>query len=918
MGLNTGLVVVGKIGDNLRMDYTAVGDTTHLAARLQQLAEPGTILVSDATRRLVQTEVLVEAVGPLQVKGKTEPIMAYTVVALGPRRSRFGKAEGRTLTPFVGRQRELAHLQELLAQAEGGRGQVVGIVGEPGVGKSRFLYEFHQSLAGRRVTYLEGRCLSYGGAIPYLPVLDILRENCGITDTDTPEAIAEKVRFGLQEVGMNPEEWAPYLLHLVGVKEGTAQLAVLSPEAIKTRTFETLRQMSLKGSRRRPLIFVVEDLHWIDKTSEDYSASLVESLAGAPILLLASYRPGYRPPWLEKSYATQMALRPLSPPDSLKLVQSTLQRETFAEPVAQVILGKAEGNPFFLEELTRAVEEHGGLGPSLAVPDTIQEVLMARIDRLPDEPKRLLQTASVLGREFSLRLLGAIWEGPGGLEAHLRELTRLEFLYEQSGGEEPVYVFKHALTQDVAYESLLTSRRGALHAAAGQAIERLFADRLEEVDDRLAHHYSKTDQSGKAAEYLTRFAEKAARAYAHAEAVAALEEAFGHLERLPSQGRDRHLIDLLLRQARSFYFLGRFQETLDLLLPQEERLAQLGDPSLSSPYYFWLGHAFSYLGDQERAAQSAQRALEEAKRSGDAATIGRAYHVLTRVGFWSGQPLQVIEHGRQGVLWLERTEERYWLGMIHWFIGFNYFLMGEFDAALEAEARAHAIGEAIGDPRLRTFSAWTTGIIYAAMGEGQAGIEACQRGLQLSPDPVNTTAALGFLGYAYLESGDSAHAIPVLEQAVQQLGQFRFRQLQGWFTAWLSEAYLLNGQIEKARELAVEGLELTRKIKYWWGVGLAQRALGRIAQASGALSDTETHLTEALQAFALIQARFEVGRIHLALAELAHTRGNHEAVTTHLQEAHQLFRTLKVPRYIVRTEQLAKEFKVPRLEGTAP
>src|SRR5262244_726288 len=301
MGLNSGLVVVGSIGDNLRMDYSAIGDTTNLAARLEQIAEPGTVLVSDSTSRLVQGYVRLEALQPVEVKGKTEPVPIFKVVGTLPRRSPIASRSERTLSPFVGRERELTTLEALFTQVEAGHGQVVGIVAEAGGGKSRLLYEFRQRLQDKRVTYLEGRCLSYGSTIPYHPLIDVLRHNCGISETDSPEAIVEKVRFALQEVGMDPEASAPYLFQLLGVKEGTESLAVLTPEAIRTRTFDTLKQMSLKGSQQRSLIFEIEDLHWIDKTSEEYLASLGESVAGASLMLLTTYRPGYRPPWLEKS-----------------------------------------------------------------------------------------------------------------------------------------------------------------------------------------------------------------------------------------------------------------------------------------------------------------------------------------------------------------------------------------------------------------------------------------------------------------------------------------------------------------------------------------------------------------------------------------------------------------------------------------
>jgi class 3 adenylate cyclase len=424
MGLNSGLVVVGSIGDNLRMDYSAIGDTTNLASRLQQHAEPGEILINETTARLVQGAIRLEALAPVEIRGKTEPVSIYKVIGTLPRRSPIASRSERTLSQFVGRERELATLEEVFAQVESGHGQVVGIVAEAGGGKSRLLYEFRQRLHDKRVTYLEGRCLSYGQTIPY----------------------------------------APYLLRLVGVQAGTESITLLTPEAVRTRTFETLRQMSLKGSQQRPLLFEIEDLHWIDHTSQDYLVSLVENVAGASILLLTTYRPGYQPPWLGKSYATQISLHSLTPHDALNVIHSISQHAELPERLVQIIIEKAEGNPFFLEELTRAVIEHGDLQAETTVPDTIQGVLMARIDRLPAPHKHLLQTASILGREFSPRLLGEMWDGSGALEALLSELKRLEFLFERTGADESLYVFKHALTQEVAYPSRIRRSWSRLEA----------------------------------------------------------------------------------------------------------------------------------------------------------------------------------------------------------------------------------------------------------------------------------------------------------------------------------------------------------------------------------------------------------------------------------------------------------------------
>ncbi|MGH7326113.1 MAG: AAA family ATPase [Candidatus Rokuibacteriota bacterium] len=900
MGLNTGTVVVGKIGDNLRMDYTAVGDTTHLAARLQQLAEPEAILISEATLRSVRGFVRAETIDPLRVKGKTEPVIAYRLVGLTPRRSPLEAVGERPLSQFVGRDGELATLNDLLDKAQAGQGQIVGVVGEPGVGKSRLLYEFQRRLAGRRLTYLEGRCLSYGSAIPYLPVLDHLRGNCGIADLDPPAIVTERVRFALHEVGMEAQA-APYLLHLFGVKADPDPLAVLTPEALKARTFEALRQMALNGSRKRPLIFVVEDLHWTDRTSEQYFTTFAESLAAAAILLVTTYRPGYRPPWIGKSHATELALHPLSSRDSLVVIQSVAATAPISDHDAQRILGKAEGNPFFLEELARAVSEHR----DIAIPETVEAVLMARIDRLSPESKRLLQTAAVLGREVSRALLEAVWEGPVGLELHLSELIRLEFLYEATDGHETTYVFKHALTQEVAYEALLTPHRQALHAAAGRALEALHADWPEEAYDRLAYHYARTEETRKAIEYLTLVARRAARGHSHAEAATALRHALAHAGRLPAERGDALVLDLVLRQVQSLNFLGRNRESLELLLAQRERLVRLGDPAQSGRYHFSLGLTYNFLGDRDGSAENVQRALEEAETCGDDRAMGRACALLTLESYWSGRPQEGIERGRRAVTLLERTRQPYWLAQTHFYMAINYYLMGALRPALEAATRAGAIGEAIGDASVASYALSTGGGIHAAAGDFEAALAACRRGLELAPEPLSRAQARGFWGYAYLEQGDSSHAIPLLQEAAEQMGRFQYRQLQGWFTALLGEAYLLAGQPDRARDLIRQGLEITREVRYWLGVGWAQRALGRLAMAGAETADAQTHFGDALGTFGSVEARFEVGRTHLTLAELGTMTGSSSMAATHLRAAHQLFLDLGVPRYVARVERFA-------------
>ena len=916
IGLNSGIVVIGSIGDNLRMDYSAIGDTTNLASRLQQLAEPGEILVSESTSRLVEGDIRLVALPPLQVKGKTDAVIPYRVNGILPRRSLMMSRGERTLSRFVGRESELATLEALFAQVEAGQGQVIGIVAEAGAGKSRLLYEFRQWLADKQVTYLEGRCLSYGRTIPYHPIIDVVRDNCGITDTDRSEAIVEKVGVALNEVGMDAEESGPYILQLLGAKEGTASLAMLTPEAIKSRTFDTLRQMSLQSSQQHPLIFAIEDLHWLDRTSEDFLVALVESLPGASMLLLTTYRPGFRPPWIEKSYATQISLRSLASQDAVSVVHSIRQHRALPEPLAQTIVQKAEGNPFFLEELTRAIIEHGDFQADMMVPDTIQGVLMARIDRLQEEPKRLLQTASVLGREFSPRLLSAIWDNAETLQPLLLELKQLEFLYEHSGIEEPSYVFKHALTQEVAYDSLLTTRKQVLHAMAGQTLESLYADHLEDAYDRLAYHYARTDKSAKAVEYQRLIAERAARAYAHAEAAATLQDALVHAGQLSEQERDHCCLDLAIRQADSLFFLGRRQELVNLLHGQRARLEQLDEPLLSGLYYLGLGHAYSFLGARQQAMDSLQRALDEGTTCNDVITMGRAHTLLTLEHSFAGRLQQGMYHGEQAVTLLEQTADYAWLGLALYYRGGAYWFSGQLHHVLEGSNRLYTLGETVGDRRLQTNGLTSTGIAYTLLGECEAGIEVLEHACAISPDAFETAFTLGQLGYAYMEKGDRYKSISTLEQALEEVQQYRSLQVQSWFNTYLAEAYLLDEQTEKAYHHARQAIVLAEDIQHPWGAALAKRTLGRAAHNMGNLAEAETHLQESLAQLATIQSRFDQARTHLDLASLDHTQGNRDTATTHLRTAYAWFKKLQVPKWAEKTARLAREYGIsmPEIE----
>jgi class 3 adenylate cyclase len=917
MGLNTGLVVVGGIGDRLRMDYTAIGDTTNLAARLQQLAPAGAILASEATARLVEGEVALAPLPPLAVKGKSAPIAAFQVTGPGPRRPEEGALAGARLSPFVGRERELAVLGELLEQAAAGEGQVVGIAGEAGSGKSRLLHEFRRRSWSVPAARLAGRCVSYGAAVPYLPLVHAMRGAWEIGDADDPAEAAAKARAGLAGILAADDPSLPHLLGLLNPTEAAAAAGgaeagagAMTAQAVQGRAFQALRQWLAGAGRGGLAILEIEDLHWADATSEEFLSYLVEGLTGTPLLLLLTYRSGYRPRWMDKSYATQITMRRLGERESQRVVGAALRRASVPAELTRLVLEKAEGNPFFLEELTRSLVERGNWGDvaqvaDTAVPDTIQGVLMARIDRLPDEHKRLLQAAAVIGREFSTRLLARIWEGPSPLAPLLRDLQRGEFVYEMPAAAEPVHLFKHALTQEVVYQSLLTARRRALHGAAGRALEELYAGRLEEACAGLAHHFSQAGEAAKAVEYLSLLAEQAAARYAHAEAAKALHEALDHAERLPAERRDPAALEIVRRLAVSLLPLARFPEALALLERHRGRLAAVDDPRLAGAIDFWLALNHSYLGDQPAAAAAAGRAVATARRCGDLETEGKARYVLARDGFVSGRFAEAIASGLEAVALLERCGERWWRGQTHWAIGFNQYALGRWQEALAEMAKAHAIGEALEEPRLDT--AWSVGYFHATMGAPEAGIEACRQALARSRDPLNLTAAQGFLGYAYLEKGELGAAREALEGSVATFEASGFEQLAGWLATFLAEVDARQGRLAAGRERGLRALAVAERTGFGYGVGLARRALGRVALAAGDLEAAAASLAAARDTFAALGVALEAARTRLDLAALAAAADEPDRAAAELAQARRAFSALLLPRLAERAERLEAE-----------
>jgi DNA-binding winged helix-turn-helix (wHTH) protein len=712
MGVHTGSAVVGCLPHEPQRLYSAVGASTHLATRLQHLARPGTILISAATYRLVQAEVRVEACGTVDGDAGSTPVPVYMVQGIVRRRAGVPGWRVHPLSRFVGRRRELAFLHQRLAQAAQGQGQVVGIVGEPGMGKSRLLYEFVHSLRGQAVVHCEGHCLAYGRTTPYLLVRDLLRQVCGLREADGPETITANVSRALQKAGMAPAVEAPLLLQLLDVPGDAAPPEQLSPQARKARTFTVLHRVILHESQGQPLLLAVENCHWIDATSAEWLAAFVERLSGAAVLLLATYRPGYHPPWLDKSYATQLTLPPLTPRASLVVMQSVARTALLSESLRQEIITKAAGNPFFLEELSRSTIEAGSHYAALTVPDTIQAVLAARIDRLPTADKQLLQTAAVIGKDVPVPLLHAMTALPeAALPDSLKFLQTAAFLYEIPHLPEVTYTFKHALIQEVAYQSLLQRTRQHLHQQTAQALNERFPEIAATRPELLAYHYTEAGATALAIRYWQHAGERAEARSAHVEAMAHLTQGLELLQGLPET-------------------LERKRQELALHL------------ALGGLLRMTKGNAALEVEQTYARARALCQQVEDAPQLG-AVLAGLGLFYFQRAELQTAHALaeQLLAHA-------QRLQEPAWLMQAHQELGHTMFHLGEF-----AAARRH-LEQAMTFQAPRPPLAWVHGLARLAWAlwflgypdQAVARLEAALAGARESSHPYSLAVALGYAG----------------------------------------------------------------------------------------------------------------------------------------------------------------------------
>ncbi len=922
IGVNTGEVVVRTIETGGKVEYTPIGHTANLAARLQTIAPAGSIAVSEDTRRLVEGYFELRPLGPAEIKGISESVNVYEVTGLGPLRTHFQLSARRGLTKFVGRANEMAALGRAMELARSGHGQVAAIVAEAGSGKSRLVYEFKATLPGERLV-LEAYSVSHGGASPYQPVLDLLHGYFGIVGTDEPDARRERVSSRLAALDPNLADTRPYLLALLGIQDSPESLAQMDPQVKRRRTLDAIKRIVLRESLKQPLVIIFEDLHWIDVETQALLDLLADGLATARILLLVNYRPEYRHEWGNKTYYAQLRLDALGRESAAEMLSTLLGDGVELNPLKRLIFERTEGNPFFIEEMVQALFDQGALVRNgevkvarplsqLRLPATVQGILAARIDGLPGEPKQLLQTLAVIGKESPLALIRKVVATPEPqLERMLADLQVGEFIYEQASPSELEYTFKHALTLEVAYNSLLIERRKVLHERAASAMESLYADRINDHLAELARHYERTANLPKALEYLERAGQQAAGRSAHAEAIGLFNSARELLKTMPeTPNRIEQELTLQLSLGVALQCIKGWAapEVGEVYARARELCSRMGDApqAFATLAGLWVFHLVR--AEHDIARELAEQLLSIAERRRDASLFPHSHHAMGATLHYQGELASARTHLDRAVSLYDPVGHP--MHALHYF-GFdvavnsfdigsqNLWILGYPGQAQRAAERGLSIARELSHSLSLAHASDVAAVIHLWRGEGEAALKFNELGLRLASEhgfqqwfALSTCIRGGVL----LAAGQLEEGIEQLREGLASLWASGAHIAETGTLAALATAYGRLGRTEEGLATITEALAAKERTGECHFEAELHRLKGELLQR-GRIKEPESRVRE--QAEACFRRAIEVAQRQLAkswelratmsLARLLAKQGNRTEARAMLAEIYNWF-----------------------------
>jgi predicted ATPase/class 3 adenylate cyclase len=920
VGLHSGEVVVRSISDDLGMHYDAIGLTVHLAARMEQLAAPNMICLTGETFRQVQDFVTAEALGPTRIRGLDHPVEIFELTGLRPVGARWMARTTRELTPYVGREEELGLLLAAIGRVRGGQGGVIAVVGEPGTGKSRLVHEFLRSESLRDISLLTAAAATYGRNAPYLLFTSLLRAHFEISDRDSPEAIAKKLHQTLASVDETLLKILPVLHGLLdlNVERGWRELDLMQR---RRRIIDAVETLLRALSRNKPALVVLEDLQWIDAETQAIMDELTGRLVSSHILFLVTYRPEYSNPWIGSDFFQAAILRPLSDESAWTMLRHLLGDAFALDQVKRVLVGRTEGNPLFIEESVRSLVETGALGGrpgdylptqetrEISVPPTVKAVLAARIDRLKADSRSVLDVASTIGRRVPVALLREVTNlTEDRLRLYLNELQAADFLYEAQSLPDQEYAFKHALTRDVAYESLLLDARRALHAQIATKIEQLHVERLDEQIDNLAEHTFQAELWPVAIKHLLRACIRAVGRSAPRVAVALFERGLVALAHLPEdEARAKAGVDFRLVVVNALIPLGDHAHIVGHLADAESLARSLGDHRRLGLVYSQMTVAFWLSGEHVRALEAGERALAAANALGHRQSQSGAKFALGMVHHALGNLEQAIGIQRELLMDLapEMDKERLgWVGypgvLIRTFLAGALVETGNFDEAaahLDVGAR---IADELGHAYSRAMVHAIVGQLFMERGELERAADLLERMLALCREEevwAMYPVIAARLATVYARCGRTAEAIAILDHALQP-SVYRKGATYTWLYLFLAagEAYLSAGRLEDARAYTGRAEALARRNSEQAHLAAALKLSGDVMAATDgdALDAVFETYREAIALAEPRGMRPLLARIQFSLGALLAKRRFTSESTHHLAIATELWRDLGI------------------------
>jgi len=831
-GINTGLVLAGSVGTSERQDYSVMGDTVNLAARLEDLSERGQIFVGLDTYRATNHIFVFQEIGLINVKGKTEPVPVYQVLSVkeGPTTARRPPSLRANL---IGRKIELSQLTEGVTRLKRGERTIISLCGDAGTGKSRLLEEFKASLDLEQIQWLESNAYAYSQNIPYFPLIHLFNQIWQIESADPPEKVREKIESGIENLLGKRENIVPYIGSLYALSY--PQVEDVSPEFWKGRLIEGTKSIFEALTNKTPTVICFEDLHWADPSTIDLLRSILPECR-FPALFLCVYRPtfslftGQKQNEMGELYR-DARLTDFSPSETQKMVESLLHTKTIPSELSQLIQEKGEGNPFYLEEiinsliesdiLTRDNSGPGGIGmfhwrltkpiDDLDVPPTVQGVISARLDRLNNEMKQILQEASVIGREFFYQILNRVTELEEHIDCCLNDLEEIDLIKVNSLQPDIEYIFKHALTQEVAYNRLLKQEKQVIHKKIALVMEQLFADRLPEFYETLAFHFKQTQSLHKAVDYLVKSGEKSMNRYSVEESHQYFKEAFDLLTNKTDKTKEEQtlLIALLNKWALVFYYRGDFRGLEDLLTAHESLAESLSDKEELGMFYAWLGMSVYFRAKLKDSYQYLRQALELGEKIENQRVIGYACTWLTWPCATLGLFDEAIAFGERALeisRFLEYDQYLYFKPRSG--IGFTYYWRGEAKKAFKFGKTILDYGKIHSHIRSMSFGHWIMGLSYFADGDFPSSIESCQRGIQVAVDPFYSASVKVFSSFSYISNGQFQEAGSVSQEVLTFSQNFGVELIGTLAKACLGVVSIAQGDMTRGLKMLQEAQQI--------------------------------------------------------------------------------------------------------------